>query len=221
MKKTLSIVLCLITLFTVCACTAQQNKPATGYDELLVKLEQTVDSLFSKNFDTELAEGKYTSPTGELDDQWFSMLKDAKADFANVDENAFGYKVVDLNSDGTSELLFCRSDNRVLALYTVHDGKATLVDAFTRSYYCVIRDSGEVYTMTVRDNGGYDYKISTLNGSTGTLVTTVNFGIEGTISYEAIQGSIYTTSTERISELCEEYPFEASEAYKAIDFNLF
>ena len=55
----------------------------------------------------------------------------------------------------------------------------------------------------------------------GSLYGTVSFGYEGSIAYELIDGSVYTTSTERIAELQEEYPFELSEIFKSVKFNLF
>lgn len=220
MKKIIAILLCGAMLFAIAAC-GEEEKTATSYDELITKLSTTVDQLFSDDFEENLKDGEYTSPTGELDDKWMEMLNDAKADFPNVDENAFGYKLADLNSDSSTELLFMRSDNKLLAVYTLSAGKPVLLDAYNRSYQCVVRDSGELYTLKVRDDGGYDYKVYTLNPSTSTLVNTVSFGTEGTISYESIEGTIYTTSEERLSELREEYVFEMSKILDEIELSLF
>ncbi len=220
MKRIISVLICALMLLSLCACT-QQTKNASSYEEILVKLDEAVHALFDEDFEDNLKEGAYPSPTGELSDKWLTTLSDAKADFRNVDENAFGYKVIDINSDGISELFFMRSDDRVLAIFTMHEGKPGMVDCYNRSYRGVIRDTGEVYTMTVRDDGGYDYKIYTLNPSSGVLYNTVSFGYEGYIAYEMIDGSTYTTSTDRITELETEYPFELSESFKSVQFNLF
>ncbi len=220
MKRIITVLLCTAMLFALAAC-GEEKIVATSYDELITKLSESVNDLFSKNFEEELEEGKYTSPTGELEDKWSAMLKDAKADFHNIDENAFGYKLVDLNSDSLIELLFMRSDGRLLAVYTVFDGKPLLVEAFNRSYQGVVRDTGELYTLKLRDDGGYDYNVHTLNPSTGTLVNTVSFGTEGAICYESIEGVIYTTSDTRIEELRAEYPFEMSEVIGEIELSLF
>ena len=220
MKRIISVLICAVMLLSLCACT-QQPKNADSYEDILVKLDEAVRSLFAKDFEDKLKEGAYPSPTGELSDKWLDTLRDAKADFPNVDENAFGYKLIDINSDGISELFFMRSDDRVLAIFTMYEGKPCMVDCYNRSYIGVIRDTGEVYTMTVRDDGGYDYRIYTLNPSSGGLYSTVSFGYEGTIAYEMIDGATYTTSTERIAELQEEYPFELSEIFKSVKFNLF
>ncbi len=207
-------------LICLCACTPKQ-KNASSYEEVIVKLDEAVHGLFAEDFEDKLKEGAYPSPTGELADKWLTTLSDAKADFHNVDENAFGYKLIDVNSDGVSELFFMRSDERILAIFTMHEGKPCMVDCYSRTYRGVVRDTGEVYTMTVRDDGGYDYRIYTLNPSSGGLYNTVSFGTEGTIAYELINGSTYTTSTERISELQAEYPFEMSEVFTELKFNLF
>lgn len=220
MKRLILFLLCGIMLFSLAAC-GEEEKVATSYDDLIIKLSDSVSALFSDDFEEELEDGEYTSPTGEMDDKWIAMLKDAKADFKNVDENAFGYKLIDLNSDSNTELLFMRSDDRLLAVFTLSHGKPMLVDAFNRSYQCVVRDTGELYTITVRDDGGYDYKINTLNPSTDTLVNTVSFGTEGTICYEKQETGTYTTSTERIAELCEKYPFEMSEVIGKTELSLF
>ena len=220
MKRIISVLICALMLLSLCAC-AQGTKTVSSYEEIIVKLDEAVHGMFAEDFEDKLNQGAYPSPTGELSDKWLTTLLDAKDDFRNVDENAFGYKLIDVNSDGISELFFMRSDDRILAIFTMHDGKPCMVDCYGRSYRGVIRDTGEVYTMTVREDGGYDYRIYTLNPSSGGLYNTVSFGYEGTIAYEMIDGSTYTTSTERITELAEEYPFEMSTAFSELEFNLF
>ena len=221
MRKILAVLICAATLLTLCACGKSESKPATSYDAVIDKLSSSVDSMFTENFEEKVSEGAYSSPTGELPEKWNNMLIDATKDFRNLDENAFGYKLVDLNSDGVSELFFVRSDDKVLAIFTMCEGAPVLVDAFERDYQCVIRDSGEVYTMTAREDGGYDHKIHTLNSSSGTYYTTVAFGTEGNINYEVIDGMTYTTSSERIIELRAEYEFKMSTAFTDMEFHLF
>ena len=222
MKRIGLILLSVVLLMSLCSCAKdKEQKAATTYDEVITKLSEAVTGMFEEDFEEKLNEGAYPSPTGELPEKWMTTLKEAKMDFRNVDENAFGYKLIDINSDGTSELFFMRSDDRVLAIFTMYEGKPGMVDCYNRSYRGVIRDTGEVYTMTVRDDGGYDYKIYTLNPSSGVLYNTVSFGYEGYIAYEMIDGSTYTTSTDRITELETEYPFEQSESFKSVQFNLF
>ncbi|MBR4881960.1 MAG: hypothetical protein IKU19_08490 [Clostridia bacterium] len=220
MKKIITILLCGIMMLSLFACTQSDKSPAS-YTDLIVKLDETVHGMFADDFEDKLAEGAYPSPTGELSEKWMETLYDAKADFRNVDENAFGYKLIDINSDGVSELFFMRSDERILAIFTMYEGKPCMVDCYDRDYRGVIRDTGEVYTLTVREDGGYDYKIYTLNPSSGGLYNTVAFGLEGYIAYEMIEGSVYTTSSDRINELQEEYPFEMSEVFTELKFNLF
>ena len=220
MKRIISVLVCAVTLISLCACT-QGQKNATSYEDIIASLSETVHGMFADDFEDKLKEGAYPSPTGELADKWLTTLSEAKADFRNVDENAFGYKLVDINSDGISELFFVRSDDRILAIFTMHDSAPCMVDCYGRSYRGVIRDTGEVYTMTVREDGGYDYRVYTLNPSSGGLYNTVAFGTEGSIAYEVIDGSTYTTSETRMSELCEEYPFEMSESFSSLQFNLF
>ncbi len=220
MKRVIILLLCAVLTVSMCACT-QKPTTATSYDDLIYDLEVAVNAMFTKGFESKVAEGSYPSPTGEHEDKWCSMLLDATKDFGNIDENAFGYRLIDINSDSAPELIFCRSDEIVLAVFTLHAGKVTMVDAFNRSYRCVIRDTGELYTLTVREDGGYDHKISVLDPSEGVLYTTVSFGMEGTICYEMIEGSVYTTSAERIAELKEEYPHTHGEAVIASEFNLF
>ncbi len=221
MKRIITFLVCAAMLLTLCACTPKKEKTAASYEEIIVKLDTAVHGLFADDFEEKINEGAYPSPTGELSDKWMTTLLDAKADFRNVDENAFGYKLIDINSDGSPELFFMRSDDRVLAIFTMCEGKPYMVDCYGRSYRGVIRDTGEVYTMTVRDDGGYDYKIYTLDPASGSLYGTVSFGYEGSIAYELIDGSVYTTSTERISELQNEYPFELSAVFTELEFNLF
>ena len=220
MKRIITALVCAAMLISLCACTTKQ-KNASSYEEVIVKLDEAVHGLFAEDFEDKLKEGAYPSPTGELSDKWMTTLSDAKADFHNVDENAFGYKLIDINSDGISELFFVRSDDKLLAVFTMHEGKPCMVDCYGRSYIGVIRDTGEVYTMTVRDDGGYDYRIYTLNPSSGGLYNTVAFGYEGPIAYEVINGSTYTSSENRIEELRAEYPFEMSQVFTELEFNLF
>lgn len=220
MKRIAAVLICAVMLISVCACGNEQKK-ATSYEDVIIKLDEAVHGMFADDFEDKLKEGVYTSPTGEQSDKWQTTLLDAKADFPNVDENAFGYKLIDINSDGVPELFFMRSDERILAIFTMHEGKPCMVDCYGRSYRGVIRDTGEVYTMTVREDGGYDYRIYTLNPSSGGLYNTVAFGYEGAIAYEMIDGSTYTTSETRIGELNTEYPFEMSEIFTALKFNMF
>ena len=222
MKKTIIILLCFVMLLSVCSCNQkQQQKTATNYDAVLQSLAETVDGMFAEDFETKVGEEKYPSPTGEHTEKWKAMLLDAKADFHNIDANAFGYKLIDINSDSSPELIFCRTDDRILAVYTIHNGKATLVDAYNRSYSCSLLDTGELYSLTMRDDGGYDNDIATLNHSTGTLYVTVHFGISDNICYETINGTVLTTSNDRITELREQYPFEHGQAFTSYEFNLF
>lgn len=220
MKRSIIALVSVAMLFALFACTQSRNTP-TSYEDIIVKLDEAVHGLFADDFDEKLKQGAYPSPTGELEDKWMITLSDAKADFSNVDENAFGYKLIDVNSDGVSELFFMRSDERILAIFTMHGGKPVMVDCYGRSYRGIVMDTGEIYTLNVRDDGGYDYKIYTLNSSSGALFNTVAFGYEGSIAYEMINGAVYTTSTDRINELAEQYPFEISRVFAEIKFNLF
>ncbi len=220
MKRIISALVCAAIILSLCSCTAKKEKTPSDYDGVVAKLSQTVDALFEKDFEGKLESGGYLSPTGEQQDNWNNMLRDAKADFANVDEKAFGYKVIDINSDSIPELFFVRSDGAVLAVFEMDEGKPELVQCFNRSYRCVVRDSGELYTLTVREDGGYDFRISTLVPASG-LAVTVSFGTESNIAYELVNGDIYTTSAERIEELRTQYPFEMSQIFTDLEFYMF
>ncbi|MBR6513389.1 MAG: hypothetical protein IKT46_01015 [Clostridia bacterium] len=224
MKRIIAAVLCIITVLTLTACggSSDGTKPADNYNEVISKLSDIVDAMFTKDFEQKVAEGAYPAPTGEHTQGWTDMLLDATKDFKNVDKNAFGYKLIDINSDGIPELFFMRSDDKILAIFTTSNGAPVLVDAFDRVYQCVIRDTGEVYTLNFREeDGGYDYRIHTLNPSSGGYYTTVSFGLEGSISYEMIDGATYTTSSDRIAELTETYEFKMAEAITNMSLSLF
>ena len=219
MKKITALLICIITVLSLCACAG--DKTPASYDDVILKLSETVTALFAEDFEDKAAEGTYPSPTGELEDKWLNTILDAKADFRNVDENAFGYKLIDINSDGVSELFFMRSDERILAIFTMREGKPCMIDCYDRSYRGVVMDTGEIYTLGFREDGGYDYRIYTLDPASGGLYGTVSFGYEGTIAYEYIDGATYTTSTDRITELTAQYPFEMAQAITELELNLF
>ncbi len=143
MKRIAAVLICAVLLISVCACGNEQKK-VTSYEEVIIKLDEAVHGMFADDFEDKLKEGAYPSPTGELSDKWLTTLLDAQKDFPNVDENAFGYRMIDLNSDGISELFFMRSDERVLAIFTMYEGKPCMVDCYSRSYRGIIRDTGEI-----------------------------------------------------------------------------
>lgn len=209
-------------MLTALAGCGKAQKQANSYEELIPLLEEAVNGLFSKDFEDKVNEGKLPSPTGEHEEKWKAMLLSAKANFTGVDENAYGYRLIDINADGNAELLFTRSDDQLLAVFTVHGDKVVMLDAYSvMDYLCVLMDTGELYSMNVDTSGGYQYQISALNPSTASLFVSQSFGTENGICYESVEGTIYTTSEERIKELRQKYPFKHGTAFLSAEFNLF
>lgn len=221
MKKILLLLLSAVMLISLTACGGK-DKNASSYDQLVAVLDETVEKMFVlDDFEESVKNGMMLSPTGELQEKWNEMLLSAKADFAGIDANAFGYKLIDLTGDSEPEFIFARSDDTPLAVFTMHTGELKLLDVYSRTYRCVITDKGELYTMNIDDSGNHQFEISAFHEGTGGLFANVRFGTEDGICYEDINGIIYTTSVDRISELRTEYPHQHGEVYALAEFNLF
>ncbi len=93
--------------------------------------------------------------------------------------STYGYAQKDINADGTPELILLDSNYSVIAIFTMKEGKAVLVDTFNDRHYASIDASGNVYVVDRQLPGNkkdYEYSVCTLVGDK--LVLSLTIGIK-------------------------------------------
>ena len=91
----------------------------------------------------------------------------------------FGYAIKDINGDGSVELILLRSDGTIVAVFTMHDQKPVLLDAFQNRYRCSLSDSGEIFTSGSNGAARTVNRKYSLDPATGQLLLICEFGTDG------------------------------------------
>ena len=86
----------------------------------------------------------------------------------------FTNSTVDINGDGTNELILSFSDGTLLAVFTMRDGQAVLLDAYWPRYKGAISDN-KLYAFSSGGLDNYSYKTEQLSES-GNLNTIESVG---------------------------------------------
>lgn len=142
-----------------------------------------------------------------LEYEFSCMLAEMTFCMDHPSRESFGYFLQDVNHDGTAELFWVREDYFILAVFSIQDNRAKLIDALWPRHRMVVTDEGFLYT---RSSGGADYtefEMRRIEGN-GELSTIFAFGIEGKSYYEITDGKKENISQARFEELLRLYPFE-------------
>ncbi len=95
-------------------------------------------------------------------------------DNPNATVSSFGYILRDINADNTPELFWVCEDRTLLAVFTVCDGRAKLLDYFMQRYSCVVTDDNRLVIHSSFGVGYLDCEILKLDAN-GCLVNELSF----------------------------------------------
>ena len=143
--------------------------------------------------------------------RWHCMLAEMLHE-SDPREEDFGYELTDLNGDGMEELLWTESDGFVLAIFSIYDEEARLLDAYWSRYRCRITEEGKVLTVGSSGAANTTYQVKTLDAAGKELVTQKMFGTDGwdeetnvTFCFEWIDGQKVSISEDRLAQLQKEF----------------
>lgn len=199
------------------------------YRELLSDYENIVDFRFSKDFENEYNNGKFIELRSTLKEEldshteesahWYDMLVEMPYGRKFNSKDSFGYILKDINNDGVLELFWVNEDHFTLAVFTVKDGKAHLLDAFWPRYSCVVTDSGLLYTAGSGGASVTQFTIRELNENSE-FNTLVQFGTDGVddnnldVFYKVKDGTKNNITEKQFEELLSAYPFENGKTFE-------
>jgi len=152
----------------------------TDYNELLSGYSDFNNAVKENRFqesyeNTNLA--FYSAINSDKSYEWSSMLIEANGRYQRHKENSpiyFTNSTVDINGDGTNELILSFSDGTLLAVFTMRDGQAVLLDAYWPRYKGAISDN-KLYAFSSGGVDNYSYKTEQLSES-GNLNTIESVG---------------------------------------------
>ena len=129
-------------------------------------------------------------PRGTNEPDYMDALYAVGGDYSPNME--MGYAVKDINGDGVQELLLMGRDSRLYALFTVVDGKATVVKVFSKGMGYLTQDGMVFYNVKQYDaEGGQTYLENNMTRLVGANLEGFCFGW-----YDADNSS--TTDTDRV-----------------------
>ena len=150
--------------------------------------------------------------------RWSNMIVEMTAGLTGRDATSFGYFLMDVNGDLIPELFWVRQDFTILALFTVCDEAAVLLDAFSPGHTCVIADNGDFLTFSSGGAADFSYSIRRLD-EWGKFNEVLRFGCESSgfdqPQYYKTENQITTVLTEaEFIALQNRYPISHGENYE-------
>lgn len=224
MTKKLLILLIIVALI-LCGCkstkkdtnsqTASPENLPEPYIAILSDYRTIVDFRLSNNFedfynngiDPEISDELTSSISDGIEYQFSAMLVDMTVGLGNPSRESFGYILQDVNKDGSAELFWVREDYFILAVFSIQDGQAKLIDAFWPRHKMIVTDEGFLYTQGSSGADFTSYKVSKIAGDGG-ISEIAEFGTEGKSYYEIIDGNKKSIGQTRFDQLIRMYPFE-------------
>lgn len=204
----------------------------SAYYETIKDYKAVIDFRLSNTFEADYNNGKTIVLSKQLNDdiskaskeesdlgyKWSNMLVEMVNGLQNPKKESFGYVLLDINYDNTPELFWVREDYVILAMFTIHNNEARLLDAFWPQYMGVITDHGEIYTKTSGGAAYCYYELSRLAANSCEINSVKQFGIDGVLYvdgnpsgenyYEGINNTRSTVDRARFVELLATYPFQ-------------
>lgn len=226
--RTKRVLICMIMLLSLCGCTNDKDVPEaqipaaykvilSDYDKVLTyRLADTFESDYNNGKDVILSDALTKSMTDELEYRWHCMLVEMVSGLNDPKKDDFGYVLKDINEDGTPELFWVRKDYTILAVFTIQNDQAQLIDAFWPKYKGTVSGAGELYTIGSSGAAYSEYKIWHIPTDGSELTSVKEFGIDGSEYYEMVDGKKQTVSEERFKELLTDYPFEENTDWEIV-----
>lgn len=225
---------------------ALENVP-TEYKYVLQDYKRILEERFSDNFFVEYEGGKkltlnektqrdlekdvtyWNGEKQKLGVHFYNMIieMDSLLEEKGTPE-AFGYILKDMNEDSIEELFWVDKNHNILAIFTIKDGQAELLDAFWPRYRAVLNDNGNLYIWS---SGGAAYtnrEIKELVRNSTEFAWIEVFGIDGVdelnnlpIYFHAVDNKRKFINAQTYDELLQKYPFEHSVGWLNSPINFF
>ena len=136
----------------------------------------------------------------------------------------FGYTYRDLNADGSDELILLTEDYKLLAIYTMKDGKPMRVeDIWGGRLSCTIDEQNRLHLFGSFGAANSTEKVCVL-GKDGTLETIVEYGINGVdennnlIHVKVVEDQFVVITKEECDALDELYGIDLPEGMLAAEY---
>lgn len=173
---------------------------------------------FSEQMESALKDEYCERTTYEMSigEKWSNMIVEMTAGIDLPQKSNYGYFLADINEDSFPELFWVRSDQMLLAIFSVQNGRPVLLDACWHGYKCVLTDVGMLYTRADGGAGYITFGIRQLSEEINLLVVK-EFGAEGgnaetgTLFYEITETGKVSINEARFNQLIQDYPFAMSE----------
>lgn len=153
-------------------------------------------------------------PDGWMEYEWYTTNATA----------TFGYTYRDLNADGSDELILLTEDYKLLAIYTMKDGKPMRVeDVWGRRLSCTIDEQNRLHLFGSSGAANSTEKVCVL-GKDGTLETIVEYGINGVdennnlIYIKVVDDQFVTITKEECDALDKLYGIDLPEGMLAAEY---
>ena len=153
-------------------------------------------------------------PNGWMEYEWYTTNATA----------TFGYTYRDLNADGSDELILLTEDYKLLAIYTMKDGKPMRVeDIWGRRLSCTIDEQNRLHLFGSSGAAYSTEKVCVL-GKDGNLETIVEYGINGVdennnlIRVKVVEDQFVVITKEECDALDKLYGIDLPEGMLAAEY---
>ena len=218
-------------LFILNGCSHRNSDGVTAptnfsYADILTEYERLVEYRLSDDFENKWNSGEFFqegealrnafpdeySEGSSITEKWSNMIVDMTGSFQSPGKEDFGYVLEDINNDGVDELFWVSKDSRILAVFTMRDGRALLLDAFWARYECVITEKKQLFTLSESGAAYTEYILRKLSPDEF-LIKEHGFGTNGIstenelIYYEITGDKQVFVNKDRFEILLAEHPF--------------
>lgn len=165
-----------------------------------------VEALLTGNLEKEIEH--FPSPNSALEYEWSCMLADivSQSQYKKFDQNSFQYDLRDINEDGKQELLWLIEGDTIIAVFSVEDSSANLLDAYWSRHKCIILESGELYTYSSGGVQDFEYAVQKIDGKNSRLSYVLRFGCEEGNYYQVVENEKISIIETEFEKLLTEYP---------------
>ena len=160
----------------------------------------------------------YSDDNLGLNEKWFCMVADMTDYITTRSIDEFGYLLKDINKDNIDEMFWVDSSYNILAVFTIKDNNAVLLDAFWPKYKCVLSNDGFLYTWAIGGSKYGIYELKYLDFDVKLLEIYKSIGVEP-ISingsyvdeyYKIENGKRFTISETEYNQFLSDIPFKHS-----------
>jgi len=201
------------------------------YEELVNDYAKLIRFRFSDSFDTDrICDFPGISNTlkaalsnlGGLESRWSTMAFELSYNSAADNPRFYGYILQDINADGIPELFWVRNDHSIVAIFTYHNNRIVLLDAYWSRYRGYVAWNNTLYTWG--SGGAADAHCSSLSlTANGSLYDGYGFYSESnwnTVNYFEYSGAaVNRISQDRFHDLSDLYPSSHSQYWLSLPIN--